>query len=217
MLRHSSARNDGEKNMNDDSHRQAEDYFNRGNEFDEKGHRENAIREWLQAIDLNPEHVGVHFNLGIAYAEADDHERAISELREVIRIEPFDTEARQVLAEIYIEQERQDDAINQLRQILNITPGDGEAAHLLAQIYFDLEMWDEAAGALEAGAMLEQDADLWFELGMVYEMQQRRIDDAILAYRRALIAQPEHKGATRALRRLKAPIDEPDEEAGEDQ
>lgn len=195
--------------MTDDMHRQAEEHFKRGNQFDENGHREHAIKEWLDAIELEPSHAGAHFNLGIAYAEEDDDARAVNELREVIRLDPFDTEARRVLAEIYLDAEQADEAINQLRQLLNIDPGDSATAHLLAQTYLDFEMWDQAAGALESGALLEQDADLWFELGKAYEFQQRRLDDAILAYRRALIAQPEHPGALQALQRLNVPIEEP--------
>ena len=198
--------------MTNDLRRVADEHFNRGNQLDESGHREQAIKAWLEAIEIDPSHAGAHFNLGIAYAEENDSERAINELREVIRSEPMDTEARRILAEIYSEHEQSDEAINQLRQILNLTPGDDEAAHLLAQIYFDLESWDEAEAALEAGGLLEQDADLWFELGMVRELQQRRIDDAILAYRRALIAQPEHDGASRALRRLKVPPEDSENE-----
>ncbi|MEW5718276.1 MAG: hypothetical protein AB1817_06615 [Chloroflexota bacterium] len=50
----------------------------------------------------------------------------------------------------------------------------------------------------------------------MHEQQSRRLDDAILAYRRAMIANPKHPGARDALRRLNAPIeDPPDEEADE--
>jgi tetratricopeptide (TPR) repeat protein len=199
----------------DDFRRQAEAYFERGNQLDEQGQRETAIQAWQQALELDPEHSGAHFNLGIAYAEENDLPRAIDELRQVIRLNPFDVEARRVLAEIYVDAEKPDEAINQLRQALNIAPGDGEAAHLLAQIYFDLERWDEASAALEAGGMMEDDADLWFELGMVYEMHEHRADDAILAYRRALIAKPEHAGAVRALRRLKVPLEEESDDEAE--
>ena len=191
-----------------DSQRQAEEHFSRGNQFDENGQREPAIREWLQAIDLDPNHTGAHFNLGIASMEDSDNARAIEHLREVMRLDPLDTEARQLLAEIYLDEDEPGESINQLRQLLNIDPNDTEAAGLLAQIYFDLERWDEAAGALESSGMSEEDANLWFELGMVYEMQQHRIDDAILAYRRALLAQPEHAGAERALRRLNVPVED---------
>jgi cytochrome c-type biogenesis protein CcmH/NrfG len=64
--------------------------------------------------------------------------------------------------------------------------------------------------------MRAEDADLWFELGQVYEIQSRRLDDAILAYRRAMIANPEHTGARDALRRLNEPIEEPPDEDAEE-
>ena len=188
-------------------------HLQRGNQFDGNGDSNRAIAEWQEAIALDPNCVEAHYNLGIAYADEGHSDLAITELREVVRLDPFDIDARRELAEIYLEAERSDAAINELRQILNIAPDDA-AAHLLAQTYFDLGRWDEAAGALESSAMLEQDADLWFGLGKVYELQQHRLDDAILAYRRAVIANSEHGGARAALQRLNAPIeDPPDEEA----
>jgi len=203
--------------MNDDFRRQADAHFKRGNQFDENDQRDRAITEWQEALEFDPAHIGAHFNLGIAFAEAGELFRAVEYLKQVIHLDMFDTEARRILAEIYLELEQPDEAINQLRQLLNSVPGDAQAAHLLAQTYLGLEMWDQAAGALEGGAMLEEDAELWFELGQAYQTQARRIDDAILAYRRALIAQPEHIGARRALQHLNVPIEEPgSEEADED-
>jgi tetratricopeptide (TPR) repeat protein len=197
--------------MTNDLRRAAEEYFDRGNRFDEDGYRERAIAEWQEAIHLDPDFADAHYNLGIAYAEDGDNESAINELRETIRLDPFDTDARRELAEIYLEEDYFDDAVNQLRQVLNISPGDGDAAHLLAQAYLNQEMWDEAAGALEAGAMLEGDAELWFRLGQGYE-RDNRSDDAILAYRRALAANPEHDDAVSALQRMQVPIEEPPDE-----
>ncbi len=194
--------------MSTELQRAAEEHFNRGNSFDESGYAERAVTEWQQAAELDPDHAGAHYNLGIAYADAGATELAINELREALRLEPFDPDARRELAEVYLEADRIDAATDQLRQILTIAPGDGQAAHRLAEIYLDHAMIDQAAGALEAGAMLEEDADLWFRLGNAYEHDQRR-DDAILAYRRALVAQPSHGEAYAALQRFHVPIEEP--------
>ncbi|MDE3088061.1 MAG: tetratricopeptide repeat protein [Chloroflexota bacterium] len=194
--------------MSTDLRRAAEEHFTRGNAFDENGHTERAIAEWQEAIGLDPEHVGAHYNLGIAYADEGETDLAINELREVTRLEPFDTDARRELAQIYLEADRPDDAINQLRHILNIAPGEGETAHQLAEIYLARGSIDQAAGALEAGAMADEDADLWFRVGKAYEQNERR-EDAILAYRRALVAAPDHREAERALLLLHAAPEEP--------
>jgi tetratricopeptide (TPR) repeat protein len=196
--------------MSDDLQRAAEMHFERGSQFDEAGARTRAIAEWQAALDCDPAHIAARFNLAIAYAEEGNLDQAIAELREVIRHDPFDLEARHELAALYWEAERESEAIDQLRQILNLAPGDADAAHQLAGIYLDQEMWDEAAGALEAGGFLEADADLWVELGNAYE-QQRRTDDAILAYRCALAAQLDHPDALHALERLHVPVAESDD------
>jgi tetratricopeptide (TPR) repeat protein len=193
---------------NQDLSRAAEEHFARGVSFDESGYEERAIAEWQQAIELDPQHVGAHYNLGIAYADEGHTELAIAEMREVLRLDSFDTDARRELAEIYLETDRYEDAIEQLRQILNIAPGEGEAAHELARIYLDRGMIDQAAGALEAGAMMEEDAELWFRVGQAYE-QGKRKEDAILAFRRALVIFPDHREAARALELLHVPIEEP--------
>ncbi len=194
--------------MDDELIRGAEEHFARGNEFDESGDRERAIKEWQEAVHLNPDHAAAHFNLGIAFSEEGATDLAIEQLREAIRLEPFDTEARRELAAVYLEVDRANDAVNALRQSLNLMPGDAETARSLAEIYLDQAMWDEAAAALEAGGMLEQDADLWYDLGKAYEGEGRH-EDAVLAYRRALICHPGHRAAEQALERLHLPIEEP--------
>lgn len=194
--------------MESELRREAEEHFERGNTFDENGYADRAIEEWQQAVQLEPDHAGAHYNLGIAYADEGQKALAIAELRHVIRLDPLETDARRELAEVYVEAGQIDDATNQLRQILNISSGDALAARRLAELYLDQNRIDEAAGALEAGGVLEEDADLWFRLGEEYE-RDSRVDDAVLAFRRALCAQPEHADASVALERLHAPVEDP--------
>lgn len=196
--------------MSSDLRRAAEEHFNRGNALDERGDRERAMAEWQEAIHLDPDLASAHYNLGIAYADQQNYDSAVTELREAARLEPFELDSRRALAEIYLEQDEAEAAINQLRQILNLSPGDGEAARLLAAAFLDHSKWDEAAGALESGAMAEDDADLWCELGEAYS-SEGRWDDAILAFRRTLVCQPGHSKAESALRRLRVPFEEPPE------
>ncbi len=194
--------------MNDDARRIAAEHFERGIAFERDGYRDRAIAEWQKAVALDPDFSEAHYNLGIAYADQARNDLAISALREAARLAPFDTDARKALADIYSESEAWAEAENQLRQALHVAPGDSEAAHMLADLYLGQERWDEASGALEAGGMLEEDADLWFELGQAYEDTQRR-DDAILAYRRALTAFSEHRDALHALQQLGVPYEAP--------
>ncbi|MBI5032735.1 MAG: enhanced serine sensitivity protein SseB C-terminal domain-containing protein [Chloroflexi bacterium] len=195
-------------------------HFNRGNECDDKDNRAQAIKEWEKAIELDPNHGGAHYNLGLAYADEDKLEFAIYELRQAQTLDPFDTDAAHDLADLLLQEERVDEAIKVLHQSLSLNPRDRESALELATVYIDNDMLDEAFGALDqaAGAMdfetsMDEDAGLWFELGQAYSNQDR-IDDAILAYRRAVAANG-HPEAIAALENLNVPIEEPPDPAEE--
>ena len=192
----------------------AEYHFNQGNTLDDDDKRAQAIKEWEQAVELDPNHGGAHYNLGLAYADEDKIEFAIYELRQAQTLDPFDTDAAHDLADLLLQEERVDEAIKVLRQSLAANPRDRESALELATVYIDNDMLDEAfgmldqaAGALDFESALDEDAGLWFELGQAYSNQDR-IDDAILAYRRAVAANG-HPEAIAALQNLNVPIEEP--------
>ncbi len=191
-----------------DLQREALSHFERGNVLDESGDRDGAIAEWLEAAHLDPRLAAAHYNLGVAFADQGDSQIAIEQLREAAALDPFDSEARVELAGVLLAEQQADAAIEQLRQVLSVFPGNTAAARFLAEILLDQESWDEAAAALEASGMGEEDVDLWLELGGGYE-DQCRYQDAILAYRRALVCQPENLQAIRALSVLHAPTEEP--------
>lgn len=193
--------------MGDDEKREAQEHFERGNKLDESGDREGAVREWLDAVNLDTELESAHFNLGIAFADDGDMERAVHELRQVIRLDPFDVDARRELAKMLFEVDRVDEGISQLRQALNIVQNDPESAHMLAEAYVEREDWDKAEGALDSGGMLEEDADLWYQIGKAY-LNDRRREEAILAFRRALVCNPSHRESDEMLRQLHVPAEE---------
>jgi tetratricopeptide (TPR) repeat protein len=190
----------------------AEEHYRRGNAFDEQDDSRRAIAEWRAALELNPDHAGAHYNLGIAYADEEDWDAAIFELKTATELAPLDPDASYELAEIYFELGELDHAENELRHALNLNPSQAQAAHLLAEIYIQKEKWDHAVAALEQSTMLEDDADLWITVGRAYE-QSDRVEDAVLAYRRALIANPQSAQAQRALLDLGAPLEEPSDES----
>lgn len=191
-----------------DLQREALRHFERGNALDESGDRDGAIAEWLEATHLDSQLAEAHYNLGVAFAEQGDNQVAMEQLREAAALDPFDSEARLELASVLVAEQQVDAAIEQLRHVLSVFPDNTAAARFLAETYLDQESWDEAAAALETSGMGEEDAELWLELGDGYE-NQRRYQDAILAYRRALICQPENSQALHALSILHAPAEQP--------
>ena len=59
----------------------AKTYFNKGNEFADRGVYDLAIAEYTQAIRLNPQYTDAYVNRGSTYVEIDGYDNAISDYR----------------------------------------------------------------------------------------------------------------------------------------
>ena len=71
----------------------AQEYFRRGNTHFNNNDFDSAIKEYTEAIRLNPNYAEAYYNRGIIYGQLDDYARAISDFNEVIRLEPNNIEA----------------------------------------------------------------------------------------------------------------------------
>ena len=62
----------------------ADTYFNRGVEWDEKGYDDKAIADYTEAIRLDPNHVEAYFSRGLVWGAKDDYDKAIADFTEAI-------------------------------------------------------------------------------------------------------------------------------------
>ena len=69
--------------------------------YHQKGLVEEAIAEFVKALELDPRMQVAQDNLEIAYRESGHYDRRISELRERVRRRPEDRESRWELARAY--------------------------------------------------------------------------------------------------------------------
>jgi uncharacterized protein (TIGR02145 family) len=63
-------------------------YFKRGNAYREKNEYEQAISNYTQAIQLNPNFAEAYFMRGFTYFHKKDYDKAISEYNQAIRLNP---------------------------------------------------------------------------------------------------------------------------------
>ncbi|CAM9460836.1 unnamed protein product [Heterosigma akashiwo] len=70
-------------------------YYNLGNTHHEMGENKEAIKYFVKAIELNPNHEDALFNLGVVYQEEDNSEKAIECYEAAFQINPDLTEAQQ--------------------------------------------------------------------------------------------------------------------------
>jgi serine/threonine protein kinase len=68
--------------------RDANDLYNRANEFRRKGNHRAAIEEYSDAIRLNPKFANAYTNRGLSYYYLGDHDRAFEDYSSAIKLNP---------------------------------------------------------------------------------------------------------------------------------
>jgi len=76
-------------------------YNNRGAAYGEKGHYDQAISDFDQAIEINPRYNKAYNNRGIVYRLKGQYDRAVSDFNKAIEINPLDAEAYNNLAWLF--------------------------------------------------------------------------------------------------------------------
>jgi tetratricopeptide (TPR) repeat protein len=97
-------------------------YNNRGVAYTDKGDYERAIRDYNEAIHLNPTSVGTFYSRGYAYKKKGDYDRAIQDFNEALRLDPHFALAYYERGNSYIDKGEYDRAIQDFNQAILISP-----------------------------------------------------------------------------------------------
>ncbi len=158
------------------------------------GNKDLAIREFLNAVDINRETIDTYFALGGLFRSNGDIEKAISIHRSLIARENISEEMRlRALKELAIDFDKGgfvDKAIETYKDVLKINRDQEEVVHSLCRIYEDVEDWDAAynfrvmlgkvsheSQAETISHILVQKARRLFEKGD-YQKSYEELDDA---------------------------------------
>jgi tetratricopeptide (TPR) repeat protein len=76
----------------------AEFYFNRGNEHEQKGRLDEAISDFSKGLKINPKDSRTYSNRGNIYRQKGQYDQAISDFNKALEINPKDTVAYNNLA-----------------------------------------------------------------------------------------------------------------------
>ena len=68
----------------------AKEYLLRGNDYDNLGQYEKAIKDYDEAIRLDPQRAVAYYNRGFTYDNLGQYEKAIQDYDEAIRLDPQD-------------------------------------------------------------------------------------------------------------------------------
>jgi tetratricopeptide (TPR) repeat protein len=129
--------------------------FNRGKELYNQGNREEAEKEYRDAIELNPNNLLLRNNLGNLLKNLKKYKAAEKEYQNVIELSPNNADAYFNLGTLIlmsslesekIELERLQDAKNNLKLAMKFDFGGQEIHVMLGMVFFLLKNFQEAEG-----------------------------------------------------------------------
>lgn len=120
-------------------------FRNRGVVFHEKGDYDKAIRDFAEAIRLNPQEPLTYLDRGITYKATKDYDKAVADFSEAIRLDPNWTNAFYNRANTYKAAKDYDKAIADYTQAIRLDPKDPDAWFNRASAYKARKDYDLAA------------------------------------------------------------------------
>ena len=101
----------------------AEDHFLQGADYHDQGLYEEAKAEYLQALEIDPNHLYAHNDLGVIYYNIDkDYAKAAYHFLATLEIDPDYSLANYNVALIYEKQGRYEEAIEKYKRYLELDP-----------------------------------------------------------------------------------------------
>jgi len=170
-----------------------------GNEFYRRGEPDNAIAEYRNALELNPDNVKAHQKLGfLLYHVKSRCEEGMKHLTRAVELAPGDPYAHHDLGMALLHQAKIDDAIAHLAQAVRQRPGGLDQQYSPGQMYYHLgQALLLAARSKEAVVQLSQALRFapdhpaaHYRLALALA-DLDRTDEALKHYARAIRLQPE--------------------------
>lgn len=155
------------------------------------GQLQDMVASFRERFDAEPREVQAGYLLADALVELDNDGRAETVFVELLELDESDLIALLGLERVYTRTHRHRDAIEILLRIAENHPQRArEYYHRLAEVSLRLYDDDEAIRFAQLAVELNpNDAEAHARLGEIYR-QMQRLDDAVLAYRQALLLDP---------------------------
>jgi protein O-mannosyl-transferase len=157
----------------------------------EKGHTDEAIKQFQQALHLKPDYPDARSNLGSALVKKGLVGEAISQYREVLRLEPRNAEACYNLGNALEKIGQMDEAISQYRETLRLQPNDANVHNAFGNALARIGQTQEAIGQFQEAVRLNPvDAKARNNLGTALGLEGH-VDEAISQLREAVRLKPD--------------------------
>ncbi len=179
----------------DDSERIAS-FLERGEAYVEEGEDEEAIIEYKNVLQRDPENAAAHEALSLAYLRVNKPREAYWEMSETVRVDPTNVEARLRYGTISAAIGDYDLALEQAEAVLQLEPTNPRGFTLRAQARENREDYEGTEADFRAAVQADPDAAAFrFLLGGFYE-RRGRFGEAEEAYEKLLETEESYLAAT---------------------
>lgn len=172
---------------------------NLGNVLFDKGHNEEGMEQFREALRYGPDCPEAHNDFGFALLGQGQPAEAASLFQEAMRLRPDYDEAQMNLGIALLNQGLTDDAIAQYKEVIRRNPNYAEAHYNFGVALFYKGQTDQAASQFREAVRLQPDyAEARNDLGAAL-LSEGRTDEAINEFQAALSIQAEYADAKRNL------------------
>jgi tetratricopeptide (TPR) repeat protein len=172
---------------------------NLGNALLQKGHLDEAMVHYQQALQIKPDSAQTHNNLGNALLQKGRLDEAIAHCQQALQIKPDFAEAHNNLGNALLRKGQVDEAIAHCQKALQIKPDYAEAHNNLGMALLKTGQVDEAIAQYQQALQIKPDyTEAHYNLGNAL-LQQGKVDEAIAQYQKALQTYPDSLGVLNNL------------------
>ncbi len=172
----------------------ADDYHLQADNLVEKGEKEEAIKVYRKAVEIQPKLWEVHHKLGNLLQEKEELEAAVFAYHKSIELKPDFCWSYHNLGDVLVKLERWEEAVSAYHQAVELNPDFPWGYYKLADVLVKLENWEGAVKAYRQTIQLQPDL-----LGANEKLadalnQQSRLasEEIIFSYRRAIEENPDN-------------------------
>ncbi|HOT91152.1 MAG TPA: tetratricopeptide repeat protein [Anaerolineae bacterium] len=168
------------------------DYLRRAAIYLNMGEYEKAIREFNQALALDPTCTQAYYDRGLAYAQRQYYEQAAADFSRVIELDPQHADAYYNRGLIYARQGTFEQALADYNQAIALNPDDPLAYNSRGNVYYHHKDYARALADYDQAILRDPDyADAYLNRGLTYAAQEE-YQHAIADYNQAIALNPEN-------------------------
>lgn len=172
----------------------AAEYYHYGKVYLENGEPENAINQFMMALETDPDNPNIHIGMGRALLALKKTEEAREHLQKAMKLAPEFADAHFYMGYVFLEKENKESAINEFKEALNINPRYESAKLRLNELLGAKEKVSRKEEKERKKKTLEEEkisrqANVHFHLGNAF-FQKNMFNEAYEEFRRAIKLRP---------------------------